>query len=165
MTTPGPASWTVRRAGTADIPGLLALRRELFRSMGWHGEPELAAMESACRRYFESAIPDGRFHGWVAEADGRLVGTAGLVVHEAPPTARNPSGREGYVMNMFTRPEWRRRGIARALIRAVSDFLRKQGIAQVSLHATPDGRPLYEQEGFADSHEMRLWLGRDGRKE
>jgi GNAT superfamily N-acetyltransferase len=165
MNTPEPASWTVRRASTADIPGLLALRRELFQSMGWQGESELAAMESACRRYFESAIPDGRFHGWVAESDGRPVATAGLVVHEVPPTARNPSGREGYVMNMFTRPEWRRRGIARALLHAVLDFLREQGIAQVSLHATADGRPLYEQAGFADSHEMRFRLDPEPRKE
>jgi GNAT superfamily N-acetyltransferase len=159
MSTADRAPWTVRRAGTADIPALLALRRELFHSMGWHDESELAAMESACRRYFESAIPDGRFCGWVAEADDRLVATAGLVVREAPPTTRNPSGREGYVMNMFTRPEWRRRGMARALLRVVLDFLREQGITQVSLHATADGTPLYEQTGFTNSHEMRLWLG------
>jgi GNAT superfamily N-acetyltransferase len=150
--------WSIRRADAADIPGLLALRRGLFHAMGYEDEASLATMEAACRAYFQTAIPDRSFIGWVAEAQGSLVGTAGLVIHQVPPTARNPSGRVGYVMNMYTLPDWRRRGIARSLLRALLEYLHDEGIVQASLHATDEGRPLYEQAGFADSREMRLWF-------
>jgi len=151
-------SWAVRRANAADIPRLLELRKDLVRSRGRKDEALIARMVAACRTYFERAIPAGEFLGWLAEADGKAVGTAGLVIHSVPPTVRNLPGREGYIMNMYVVPEWRRHGIARDLLVAVLDFLRAEGVPQVSLHATPDGRHLYEQSGFADSHELRLRL-------
>jgi len=151
-------SWAIRRADAADIPRLLELRLDLVRSMGHKDEVLLACLAAACRAYFERAIPGGDFVGWVAEADGEVIGTAGLVIHSVPPTVRNLPGREGYIMNMYVVPEWRRHGIARDLLSAVLDFLRAECVPQVSLHATPDGRHLYEQSGFADSHELRLRL-------
>jgi hypothetical protein len=37
-------------------------------------------------------------------------------------------------------------------------WCRAQGYAGVSLHATDEGRPLYESMGFAPTNEMRLRL-------
>jgi len=38
------------------------------------------------------------------------------------------------------------------------DWCREQGLAMVYLHATEDGRPLYESMGFEPTTEMRLKL-------
>ena len=60
-------------------------------------------------------------------------------------------------MNMYTRPEHRRKGIAYKtldiLVRASTD----RGITVISLEATDMGRGLYEKYGFEKmSHEMEL---------
>jgi GNAT superfamily N-acetyltransferase len=147
--------YTIRPATKADIPALVSLRRALFESMGYQ-DPALAQVAQANCRYFATALPQGEFQAWVAEADGEIVASGGLVIHAIPPTAYNLAGREGYIMNMYTRPEWRRQGIGLAILKAILDYLRAQGIPLVSLHATPDGRQLYARCGFEPTNEMRL---------
>jgi len=73
-----------------------------------------------------------------------------------PPSPRNVDGREGYILNIYTVPSWRRRGVARAIMCAILDYVRERSIAVATLHATPDGRPLYEAFGFQSTNEMRL---------
>ena len=65
-------------------------------------------------------------------------------------------------MNLVTRPEYQHQGIARTLLLHVLDVVRSEGIPRVSLHASSEGRQMYEQLGFAISDavpEMRLLLG------
>lgn len=63
-------------------------------------------------------------------------------------------------MNMYTRPEWRCQGLGTAILQAILEHLRQEDIPLASLHATAQGRRLYEGQGFAPTNEMRLWLGR-----
>ncbi len=151
-------AFEVRPAGVADIPALVAMRRAMFVSMGNTEEAVLAAMVEASAAYFHQALPAGEFRGWVAEAGGQIVGCGGLVVHRIPPTTYNLDGRVGYIMNMYTLSEWRRRGVARAVMAATLSWLQAQGVSAAALHATPQGRPLYEQFGFAPTNEMRVLL-------
>jgi GNAT superfamily N-acetyltransferase len=79
----------------------------------------------------------------VAESNGRLVASSGLCVLRRLPGADNPDGLEGYVLNMYTEPAWRRRGLARDILRRLVALRRERGLARVWLHATDDGRDLY----------------------
>ncbi|MBR3385799.1 MAG: GNAT family N-acetyltransferase, partial [Atopobiaceae bacterium] len=69
--------------------------------------------------------------------------------------------RDSYrlLLNVYTRPEWRRRGISRALMEAMLGDVREMGLSVVELKATDDGRPLYLKVGFVDDaskyHNMR----------
>jgi GNAT superfamily N-acetyltransferase len=65
-------------------------------------------------------------------------------------------GPEAIVVNVFTERGWRRRGIAERLITHVIDWARSHGIARLVLHASPEGRPLYERLGFEPTNEMRF---------
>lgn len=73
------------------------------------------------------------------------------------PTYHNPSGRKAYIMNMYTRPEYRRRGIAYHTLDLLVKEIRRRGITSISLEATDMGRPLYKKYGFLPmEHEMEL---------
>ena len=157
-----PHRWQVRPAEQADIEALVALRRALFHDIGYQDEAVLERVAQVSAAYFATALPQGEFRAWVAEADGQVVAGGGLVIHCGPPTARNLRGREGYIMNMYTRPEWRRQGIATAILRAILEHLQAQDITLVSLHASPDGQGIYERHGFEPTNEMRLHLERQG---
>ena len=65
-------------------------------------------------------------------------------------------GRQGVIVNVFTEPEWRRRGIAKRLIKEIIVWSREQNLDDLVLHASADGRTLYEQLGFLITNEMRL---------
>ena len=117
----------------------------------------------AARAYFTQAVADGRYAGWVAELDdgsGEIVGGAGLQLRELLPRPDAARGRlvrgpQGLVLNVYTEPAWRRRGVADALMRELLRWCRGNGIDSVVLHASAEGRPLYERLGFAPTNEMR----------
>jgi ribosomal protein S18 acetylase RimI-like enzyme len=81
----------------------------------------------------------------VAEVGGEIVGTV---------YANMPSPHFGYVFGLYTRPDARRRGVARALMRSVAKLLRDQRRRYVVLSVdTPNeaARAFYERLGFVDA--------------
>ena len=157
--------WCLRPAVPEDSPTVVAFRRMMFEAMGYRDVAALDAMADAAGVYFPRAIRTGEYRGWIAEVGGQAVATAGLVIHAVPPSPANLVGQAGYIMNICTAPAWRGRGIASALLDRMLAHLRAEGIPAASLHATDDGRPIYERAGFAPSNEMRIHLadGRDPR--
>lgn len=77
----------------------------------------------------------------------------------------NPSGETGYVFNVVTDPDCRRRGYSRACMTALLDWYRQRGVARVDLRASTEGEPLYRALGFAATGDpaMRLVITQDVR--
>lgn len=155
--------YTLRRAAAADAGELARHRAEMFRDMGELSDDLYDTLIEASRAYFAKAIADGRYVGWVAELReprGEIVGGAGLQLRELLP--RPDAGRErlvrgpqGLILNVFTEQAWRRRGVADALMRELLRWCRDNGIESLVLHASDEGRPLYERLGFTPTNEMR----------
>ena len=139
----------------------------MFRDMGQLAPHLEAAMAQATASYLRDALPRGEYLAWVAEDTATppaIVGGAGVLLRKILPRPRPGTdelelGPEGIVLNVYVEPEWRRRGLADALMRAVLDALAARGIHRIVLHASPDGRRLYERLGFEPTNEMRLSSG------
>ncbi len=153
------AGWSVRKASPGDLEEVLRLRLALMRSTGsvLAGSAQEAVFLVDSRAYLERTLPLGRFHAWLGVAGDRVVASSGVVPFERPPVPGNPAGLELYILNMYTEPEWRGRGLARALFAEVMRFAREQGAGRVWLHTTDDGRPLYESEGFTSNPKVLEW--------
>lgn len=87
---------------------------------------------------------------------GALAASGGAAVIQRLPGPNTPTGRWGYVQWICTEPAYRRRGLARAVMTAIIDWLEARGVRNVELHATADGEPLYRSMGFADPHSPEL---------
>jgi GNAT superfamily N-acetyltransferase len=157
------ATFRVRRATAADAPVLGRHRADMFRDMGRLDAATYAPLLLASTEYFARAIPTGEYVAWIATADAMtetVVAGAGVQVRTLLPrpnetgTAVLP-GPEGIVLNVYTVPSWRRRGAAELLMRHVLDWSRGRGLGRLVLHASPDGRLLYERLGFVATNEMR----------
>ncbi len=141
----------IRRAGTADVDLLADLRVAMRRDIGDLAAPDEAAVAEANRCYLREKLPSDELVALVAEAEGRIVGTGWLVLFRKPPSSGNMSGVEGYVLNMYTEPAWRGRGIARRLVEEMLAIAREAGAPLVWLRATEAGRRVYEKLGFAEN--------------
>jgi ribosomal protein S18 acetylase RimI-like enzyme len=64
----------------------------------------------------------------------------------------------GYIFNVYTNPEHRRKGLGRMVVQAALDWSAAKGIHYVSLHASDFGKSLYESMGFKPTNEMRIVL-------
>lgn len=121
--------------------------------------PEQPRLEQALREYFAEAIPSGAFLAQLACVNEEIVACSGMVIDRHPPSRFNIDGRIAYIMNMYTLPEHRGRGIATTLLSRLIDEARTMGMTQVVLHGMPQGRGIYTKAGFiACNSEMRLTL-------
>jgi len=109
--------------------------------------------------FFRRALADGSFLSCVAWAGGEAAACSGLSLELHPPTYANPGGRIGYVTNMYTRPAWRKRGLAGMLLDRIVAEAARRGCTQIELNAAPMGRRIYLAHGFRPiDGEMRLEL-------
>jgi GNAT superfamily N-acetyltransferase len=60
------------------------------------------------------------------------------------------------ILNVYTEREFRRRGVARQVMLAILAWIKAYGLRGVNLHASEEGRALYEKLGFEQTNEMRL---------
>jgi GNAT superfamily N-acetyltransferase len=157
----GNAQVEIRVATAADIPLLIRHRRMMWWDMGRRDEAALHLMEEAASEYFPAAIADGSYRGFLATTkDASVVGGGGVVVSRWPGSLGQRQPLRAMILNMYVEREYRRRGIARALMQAMIAWCRENGFVSVGLHASDQGRPLYEQLGFEPTNEMRLSLRR-----
>ena len=154
-------TFAVRAAGAAEIPILARHRSGMFRDMGQLASHNERALEQATAAYMRDAMPRGEYLAWVAEQDRAVIGGAGVQLRTILPRPRPGKdevefGPEAIILNVYVEPEWRRRGVAEALMRAVLDALAERHLRRIVLHASADGRRLYERLGFVATNEMRL---------
>lgn len=74
------------------------------------------------------------------------------------PGPRNLGAQVGYLQWVSTGPRWRRRGLARAVMSALVEGFRDQGVGAVELHATAQADSLYRSLGFSQGHSPGLRL-------
>jgi ribosomal protein S18 acetylase RimI-like enzyme len=157
-------SFAVRQAGAADIPVLAHHRAAMFRDMGQLASHQEESLKRATAAYLREALPRGEYFAWVAEdqeARPSTIGGAGVQLRPILPrpgmaTADLELGPEAIVLNVYVEPAWRRRGVAEALMRALLNALAARDIRRIVLHASAEGRRLYERLGFVPTNEMRL---------
>jgi GNAT superfamily N-acetyltransferase len=151
--------YAIREATPDDIPEILRQRRAMYEDMDYTDPEALSAMVSASGPYLFQAMSDGTFRAWLALLEERVVGGGAIVISPWPSHPYDPQCRRATILNMYTYRDHRRKGIARGLMQAMIDWCRREGLASVALHASQDGRPLYEALGFEPTNEMRLKLG------
>jgi GNAT superfamily N-acetyltransferase len=151
--------FSIRRATAADTSIITMHRRAMFEDMRVGTRADHDAMDVQFGPWVRSALERGIYIGWFVETDqGKIVAGAGLSVDDSPATPRDQTGRRSYVMNVYTDPGYRHRGLARRLMGTILDWCRSNGIHTIGLHASDEGRPLYESLGFQQTNEMRLTL-------
>ncbi len=148
----------VRRANAEDVETLVQMRVALLRAVG-NVTSDLDAKEiaDAIRAYIAQDMPTGRYVAFIAEAGQSAVGCGGLAFYLRPPYCGNLSGKEVYLMGMYTIPEWRGKGVGTALVEKLLEYARAQGVGKVWLQTEPGARSLYGRAGFrSDDAYMEL---------
>ena len=100
----------------------------------------------------------GSFRAWLAHDSNHIIAGGAVIITPWPSHPYDLECRRAAILNVYTDPEYRRRGIARTLLQTIIAWCQREGFARVTLHASDDGRHLYEALGFEPGNEMRLKL-------
>ena len=136
---------TYRKLETADLERFIRMRISQLREEGATEDTDLAP---ALRDYYRRHMADGSFVSYLALDGEMIIGTSGMSFVEKPPYFGCPNGRIGLLSSMYTLPAYRRRGIARELLRRVVEEARAYGCGSVQITASDMGVPLYADFGF-----------------
>jgi GNAT superfamily N-acetyltransferase len=161
--------YTIRHASSSDAAVIAGHRVDMFCEMGDVPTEALAAeLREKSTAALAVALDDGSYIGWLTvDANDRVIAGAGA--HVKPQLPRISHDRTSVatmaaplIVNVYTEPDFRRKGIARGLMKVIQDWAQARGFDRVVLHASDAGRPLYASMGFSATNEMRWSPGRRG---
>ena len=144
--------YTLRRASLSDIDKLIEFRIKFLNELqDYPPNKEFEIFCNSIRDFFIKKMNENEFVAWLAESNNKIIATSGLSFLQKPPHFINITGKFAYIMNMYTKPEWRRKGIGAALLKKLFEEIKERGIKSVVLHSTPSGKTLYEKYGFREN--------------
>jgi ribosomal-protein-alanine N-acetyltransferase len=133
----------LRAMTAADLDVLLPFEEAMFGPEAWSRDTYLDELADATLRYY-----------LVAEAaDGEVLGDAGLLT----------ISETAQIVTVGVRPDARRRGVGRMLVRALIEEARRRGADEVLLEVRVDNEPartLYANEGFTELGRRRGYYDR-----
>lgn len=149
----------IRLATSDDAEVIAGHRVSMFTDMGTlPAGADVDALRRTAVAYLRDAI-GSEYFGWLACAGDIVVGGCGMQLRRILPRLSRDGAVvdvEWIILNVYTDAAWRRRGIAEELVRACLEWARERGVERIVLHASAEGRKLYEKLGFVQTNEMRL---------
>ena len=134
-----------RKLTENDLDTFIEMR---IRQLREEGATEEIDLKPALLDYYKRHMSDGTFVSWLAVDGEKIVGTSGMSFVEKPPYFSCPSGKIGLLSSMYTADEYRRQGIAKALLTRVVEEARAYGCGCVQITASDMGVLLYTDFGF-----------------
>lgn len=151
-------SITLRQAGPADALLISEHRDAMFADSGIDAAT-IRQASGMYRDWLAGALATDAYLGWLAEEQDAVVGSIGLWLMPWPHHPKHPTTNvRGYVTNMWVDRAHRRRGVGRQLVEAAVAEATARGVTYMALHATDEGRALYESMGWQPGNEMVLKL-------
>jgi GNAT superfamily N-acetyltransferase len=159
--------FNVHIATAADSAVIAWHRARIFQEMGYVPDQLFDSFRMKSEARIGELLASHEYIGWLAshaDAPQKIIAGAGLQLRQTLPKPvaaasghiRIVDGRQAIILNVFTEPEWRRRGIAALLMEKVIGWAREQMLDTLVLHASDEARRLYERLGFIATSEMRF---------
>ena len=151
-------NYEYKKATIADIDELVKTRIIVLRAANkLSNDVDMSLVEKESYEYYKSALEIGEHIAYLVYDNETFIGAGGVSFYQVMPTYHNPTGKKAYIMNMYTNPAYRRKGIAYQTLNLLVADAKNKGIDAISLEATEMGRPLYEKFGFTGMNdEMEL---------
>ena len=111
--------------------------------------------------FITKAKQDLSFKSFVAIIENQVIGSTSCQLFTGlyPILFKPDFRRYGYIWNVYVESDYRRRGIATKLTQKAIDYLNSLNCTHAILHASPQGKSVYEGLGFVPKNEMILELG------
>ena len=139
----------IRKTTSAEINLLIQLRMDyLLDQNKKENLGNMEALEGKLRTYFTNVIQNGTFAAVVAEEEDKVYSAAFLSIADRPPRSAEVPCAVGTVYNVYTYPEYRRRGLATKVMEKLHETAGELGLGAVDLLASEDGKPVYEKLGY-----------------
>lgn len=141
----------VREVGLGEVELLTKYRIAYLTEMqGERSEKYQQELTNELTQYFTEALAEQRFFAFLAEQDGLALSFGAMVIKKIPGDFNQSMYLEGDILNMYTVPSARRKGISALIVQELLNEAHNRGISKIALHTSQDGEKLYRKFGFSE---------------
>ena len=137
-----------RLASLEDIQLLIDLRKQLLIE---EGQIVSSNIDEELNTFFENQLTSHQYVQWLVEEDNKVIATGAIQFISFPPSYFNPTGIRGYILNMYTHPDYRGKGIAKQLVNETLKEAQRRKVQHIFLISSEMGKPLYKKIGFKEN--------------
>lgn len=139
---------TIKKASLQELDTLVQWRLEVLQEVfALPEEKDMAELEKANRRYYQSLLEAGHIACFACLGQ-EIIGCGGVCIYQEMPSPDNLTGQCAYLMNIYTRPRFRGRGVGKRIVSWLKGQAVQRGITKIYLETTKAGRSLYQKAGF-----------------
>ena len=145
----------IRKATIDDIELLVEWRMEVLHDVFSipPNEP-ICELENENRCYYQRALQNSEHIACFACLNDTIIGCGGICLYQEMPSPDNPTGKCAYLMNIYTRPQFRKQGVGKELIKWLLEQAAQRSIPKIYLETSEVGKRLYTQMGFLPMQNM-----------
>lgn len=136
----------IRKATYNDIDLIVKNRFEFINS--FYNVDFPVNFEGNTFEFLLKHIQDDSLLCQLAIESNKIVSIAMLCIYDLLPTVKNPSGKTGYIFNVYTLKCYRNKGLSTILLKNMIEEAKELGIGKIFLATTDDGLPIYTKLGF-----------------
>ena len=135
-----------------DFEELLKWRKEVIENV--FGEAPSSELMERNKDYYKRHLADNTHLAYIALLEGEEAGCGSICLSDELPSPDNPTGKCGYLMNIYVKEKYREHGIGHAIVSRLVEEAKIRNCKKIYLETTPEGRPVYESLGFHDLPDM-----------
>ena len=109
-------------------------------------------------KFIQHARQELKFQAFIAQVETEIVGSISCQLFAGLYPNIRRDRNYGYIWNVYVKSDYRCQGIGTKLTHMAIDYLKSVNCNKAVLHASPFGKPIYENIGFISSNEMVLDL-------
>lgn len=145
----------ISKASLKDIELLIDWRMEVLHEVFFIQESKLAdELEKQNRRYYQNALQKGEHIACFACIDDEIIGCGGICLYQEMPSPDNLTGKCGYLMNIYIRKQFRKKGAGKMIVNWLIQQALEYGYSKIYLETSEMGKLLYEKIGFIPMQDM-----------
>lgn len=140
----------LKKASKKDINEIVLIREAFL--LGEHNDLDQQRREEIKKgsyEYLNKHLNNDCFV-FIAVEDSKIVSTVFMIIFEKPAGPSFMTGKIGNIINVYTLPEYRKKGIASQLVQMALDEAKNNNVSYVELKASMMGESVYKKIGFKE---------------
>ena len=141
--------YTYKKVGIEDLDMLVKTRIQILKVINKLSDDcDMTDFEKETGKYYKTALENNNHTAILVFDEDKFIGAGGIDYYTVMPSYHNPTGKTAFIMNIYTDPQYRRKGIAFKVLDMLVKDANDRGVKNIILDSTKMGRPLYERYGF-----------------
>lgn len=147
----------IRRAELPELSLIMEWRMRVLREVFCLPEDtDMTELYSENEQYYREHLQDGTHTAVFAYEGETIIGCGGICYQTEMPSPDNPNGKCGYLMSIYTLPEYRRMGVGREIVSFLIKDAQLKNVKKLSLESSEMAEKLYQSTGFLRNEHFYL---------